>query len=149
MEKLQDHQDNIDESAQKKTLEVLERADIVLLVLDASRPAEELDDQIAKRFNDKKVITVLNKSDLPAKFDTSRLPVTLSNTVQISAKEGAGIESLSEKIIKTVGTADFDLRESICFTRRQENLIKKLTGVTSKQQAASIITELLNGQLRV
>ena len=148
-EKLQDHQDNIDESAQKKTLEVLERADIVLLVLDASLPAEELDDQITQRFNDKKVITVLNKSDLPAKFDTSRLPVTLSNTVQISAKEGAGIESLSEKITETAGAVDFDPGEPVCFTRRQENLIKKLTGVTSKQQAASIITELLNSQLRV
>ena len=148
-EKLHDHQDNIDESAQIKTIEVVERADIVLLVLDASLPAEELDDQIAKRFNDKKVITVLNKSDLPAKLDTSRLPGILSKTVQISAKEGAGIESLSKKITETAGAADFDLRKPICFTRRQENLIKKLTGVTSKQQAASIITELLTGRLPV
>ena len=146
-EKLQDHQDNIEVSAQKKTAEILERADIVLLVLDASRPAEELDDQITKRFNDKKVITVLNKSDLPAKFDTSRLPGPLSNTVKISAKEGAAIESLSEKILTSVGAADFDLREPICFTRRQKNLIKKLIGTTSKQQAASIITEVLKGRL--
>ncbi len=148
-EKLQATQDNIEVSAQKKTVEVLERADIVLLVLDNSQPTEELDDQITNRLNDKKVITVLNKSDLPAKFDISRLPGTLSNTVQISAQEGAGIEYLSEKIIKTVGAADFDLRESVCFTARQENLLKKLTNVKSKQQAASIITELLNGQLRV
>jgi len=146
-EKLQDHQDNIDESAQKKTVEVLEQADIVLLVLDASRPTEELDDQITKRFNDKKVITVLNKSDLPAQFDTSRLPETLSNTVQISAKESTGIERLCEKIIKTAGAADFNLQEPVCFTHRQENLIKKLTGVTSKQQAVSIITELLKGHI--
>jgi Fe2+ transport system protein B len=69
--------------------------------------------------------------------------------VQISAKEGTGIESLSEKIIKTAEAADFDLREPIYFTRRQENLIKKLTGVTSRQQATSIITELLNGQICV
>jgi len=148
-EKLQDHQDNIDESAQKKTLEVLERADIVLLVLDASRCAEELDDQITKRFSDKKVITVLNKFDLPAKFDTSRLPGPLSNKVQISAKESIGIESLRENIIKTVGAEDFDLREPICFTHRQENFLKQLRNAKSKQQATSIITELLYGQLRV
>ena len=146
-EKLQDHQDNIEVSAQKKTAEVLEQADIVLLVLDASRPSEELDDQITNRLNDKKVITVLNKSDLPARFDTSRLPGALSNSVQISAKEGTGIENLSEKIIKTVGTADFDLREPVCFTARQENLLKKLTNVKSKQHVAPIITELLNGHI--
>ena len=148
-EKLQDHQDNIEVSAQKKTVEVLERADIILLVLDASRPIEELDDQITKRFNNKKIITVLNKSDLPAQFDTSRLPVTLSSTVQISAKEGTGIEYLSEEIIKTVGAADFDLREPVSFTSRQENMLKTLTDAKSKQQVASIITELLNGKLRV
>ncbi len=148
-EKLQDYQDNIEVSAQKKTAEVLEQADIVLLVLDASRPTEELDDQITKRFDDKKVITVLNKSDLPARFDTSRLPGTLSNSVQISAKKGTGIESLGDTIINVAGAADFDLREPVCFTRRQENLIKKVTTTTSKQQAASIITKLLNGQLRV
>jgi len=146
-EKLQDHQDNIEVSAQKKTAEILERADIVLLVLDASRPAEELDDQITKRFNDKKVITVLNKSDLPAKFDASRLPGPLSNTVKISAKKSTGIESLNEKISETSGAADFDLREPISFTSRQENLIKKLIGTTSKQQAASIIKEVLKGRL--
>jgi len=146
-EKLQSLQDNIDESAQKKTVEILEEADIVLLVLDASRLIEEFDDQITKRFDDKKVITVLNKSDLPSKFDTSRLPATLSNTVQISAKEGTGIENLNEKIIKTVRAADFELRKPVCFTRRQENLIKKLNAVTSKQHAASIITELLKGHV--
>jgi len=142
-------EDTIENAARKKTSEILERADIVLLVLDTSRPTEELDDQITNRLNDKKVITVLNKSDLPARFDTTRLPGTLSNTVQISAKEGTGIENLSETIIKTVGAADFKLQEPVCFTIRQENLLQKLTNIKSKQQATSIITELLNGQLRV
>jgi 50S ribosomal subunit-associated GTPase HflX len=95
----------------------------------------------------KQIITALNKSDLPAKFDTSRLPGTLSNTVQISAKEGTGIESLSEKIIKTAGAADFDLREPVSFTSRQENMLKKLTNAKSKQQVTSIITELLKGHV--
>jgi len=148
-EKLQDHQDNIELSAQKKTTEVLERADIVLLVLDNSQSTEEFDGQITKRFNDKKVITILNKTDLPAKLDISQLPATLSNIVQISAKEGTGIETLNETIIKTFGAADFKLQEPVCFTIRQENLLQKLTNAKSKQQATSIITELLNGQLRV
>ena len=148
-EKLQGTQDNIDESAQKKTVEILERADIVLLVLDNSQPAEELDVRLLERITDKQIITVLNKSDLPTKFDAGRLPETLSNPVQISAKEGTGIEYLSEKIIKTVGAADFDLREPVSFTSRQENLLIQLTNAKSKQQTASIITELLNGQLRV
>jgi len=148
-EKPQDHQENIEASAQQKTVEILEEADIVLLVLDASRSIEEFDDQTTKRFKGKKVITVLNKSDLPAKFDTSRLPANLSNTVKISAKERAGIESLNKKIIKTVEAADFDLHEPVCFTARQEDILRELTNAKSEQQATSIITELLNGQIRV
>jgi tRNA modification GTPase len=146
-EKLQGQQDNIAESAQKKTVEILEKADIVLLVLDNSQPAEGFNEQLLGKIGNKKIITVLNKSDLPAQFDAGRLPETLSNTVQISAKEGTGIEKLSEKITKTIGAADFDLQEPVCFTPRQEKLLKKLTNVKSKQQATSIITELLNGRV--
>jgi tRNA modification GTPase len=146
-ENLQNPQNDIDESAQKKTLKILERADIVLLVLDNSQPVQEFNEQLLEKIGNKKIFTVLNKSDLPAQFDAGRLPEILLNTVQISAKEGTGIERLSEKIIKTIGAADFDLREPVCFTTRQENLLKKLTNVNSEQQAASIVTELLKGHV--
>jgi tRNA modification GTPase len=148
-EKLKELQENIEISAQQKTIEILEGADIVLLVLDNSQPAEELDVRFLDKISGRKIITILNKSDLPAKFDTSRLPANLSNTVQISAKEGAGIESLNEKIIKTIGAIDFDMREPVCFTFRQEKILTELTNAKSKQQATSNITELLNGQICV
>ena len=146
-EKFHGTENNIDESAQKKTTEILEQADIILLVLDNSQPAEELDIRLSDKIAGKQIITVMNKSDLPAKFDTSRLPANLSNTVQISAKEATGIESLNEKIINTVGAADFDLREPVCFTCRQEKILKELTNAKSKQQVTSIITELLKGHI--
>ena len=66
--------------------------------------------------------------------------------MHISAKEGTGIERLSEKIIKTTEAADFDLREPIYFTDRQEKLLKKITNIKSNHQAASIITKLLSGR---
>jgi tRNA modification GTPase len=148
-EKPKGTENNIDKSAQKKTVEILEWADIVLLVLDNSQPAEGINEQLSEKIGSKKIITVLNKSDLPTQFDAGRLPEILSNTVHISAKEGTGIEKLSEKIIKTTGAVFFDLREPICFTDRQEKLFKKLSNVNSNHQAASIITELLNSQLSV
>ena len=146
-EELTDSESTIENAAQKKTAEILEQADIVLLVLDNSQPAEELDVRLLDKISGRKIITILNKTDLPAKFDTSQLPATLSNTVQISAKEGTGIEKLNDKIIKTVGTAYFDLQEPVCYTARQENLLKKLTNTKTKQQTVSIITELLKGHV--
>jgi len=142
-------EDTIEKAAQKKSLEILEQADLVLLVLDNSHLTNHLDEYLLGKIAGKKVLTVLNKSDLPSKFDTDKLPEILSNTVKISAGEGTGIENLLEKIRQTTGVADFDLKTTVCFTDRQENLMKQLTNIKSKQQAASIITELLNGQLSV
>jgi len=154
-EKLPPPKDNIEEAAQKKSVEILEHADLILLVLDNSQANDQLDERLLEKIAGKpvlseaegKVLTVLNKCDLPTRFDTSRLPEILSNVLQISAKEGAGIESLLEKIRRICGVADFDLKTPVVFTSRQENLLKQLKNAKSKQQATSIITELLNGQI--
>jgi len=142
--------DTIGKISQGKTIQLLEKADLALLVLDNSTVENHIDRRLLKKIADKKVIAVLNKSDLPNKFDYSKLPKSLANsTIQISAKLGTGIETLLQKIKEVLGVVNFDLRQAVCFTGRQEKLLKKLAGVKSKRQVASIITELLNGAVRV
>ena len=147
-ETLPNSPESIETTAQKKAIETLEQADLILLVLDNSQD-EQLDEQLTNKIAHKKIITVLNKTDLPAKFDAGKLPNFLSNSVKISAKTGDGIEMLIEKILQITGAANFDLRTAVCFTERQEKLLGQLTTVQSRDQAASIITELLNGQFCV
>jgi len=148
-EKLSAHSETIEKAAQQKSVEILEQADLVLLVLDNSQTTDQLDEHLLGKIADKRVLTVLNKSDLPDKFDTAKLPQSLSKTVLISAKFGTGIEDMIRKILQTCGVAKFNLKTAVCFTCRQENLLKQLQKAKFEQQAASIITELLNGQLRV
>ncbi|MHC4397930.1 MAG: GTPase [Planctomycetota bacterium] len=139
----------VEKASQRKTAQILEDADLVLLVLDNSRPVDRNDVRLLEKITGKKLLTVLNKSDLPAKLDTDKLPKILANTVQISAKFETGIEDLTGKIQQLAGVADFDLHTAVCITARQENLLKQLKNAKSKEQANSIITELLNGQLPV
>lgn len=139
----------VEKASQQKSVEILENSDLVLLVLDISQTIQQLDDWLLEKIRDKQVLTVLNKSDLSAKLDIGKLPEILANTVQISAKFETGIENLTGKIQQIAGVADFDLHTVVCFTDRQENLLKQLKNTNSKQQAVSIITELLNGQLPV
>jgi len=161
--------DDIEKESQQKSVEILQQADIVLLVLDNSQTIEQLDEHLIEKIGSTgfqpvktrpglsraesrgwpchPVLTVLNKSDLPPKFDAGKLPRSLSNTVQISAKYGNGIENLCEKIRQIYGVADFDLHTPVCFTDRQETLLKQLKDAKSTQQATSIISELLNGQV--
>jgi small GTP-binding protein len=147
----------VEKAAQEKTVEILDRADLILLVLDNSQPEISLDSRLLKKIADKlvpstvegNIITVLNKSDLPARFDTGKLPGVLSDTVQISAKFGTGIENLTQRILQTCGVTDFDIHTTVYFTPRQEKLLNQLTKTRSKRKAVSLITELLNGQVRV
>ncbi len=139
----------VEKASQQKTAQILEDVDLVLLVLDNSRPVDRIDARLLEKNTGKKLLTVLNKSDLPAKLDTGKLPKILANTVQISAKFETGIEDLTGKIQQLAGVADFDLHTAVCFTDRQESLLKQLKNAESKEQATSIITELLNGQLPV
>ncbi len=134
--------ESIDNAAQKKTLELIEQADLILLVLDNSRDVE-FDYRVFESVSNEKIITVLNKSDLPAKFDTGKLPNILSNTVRISAKEQTGIDSLTASIRKTCGVTNFDLRTPVCFTDRQKNQLDELRITKTKQQISEIIRKLL------
>jgi tRNA modification GTPase len=140
-------QDDIDKASQKKSVDILENSDLVLLVLDNSQSIQQLDARLLNKITDKKLLTILNKSDLPSKLDTGKLPKILANTVQISTKFETGIESLTRKIQQLTGVADFNLQTTVCFTDRQEKLLKKLKNAKSEPQTASIITELLNGKL--
>ena len=138
--------DGINKAAQQAAIEIIKQADIVLLVLDNSEPADQFNKSLTNILTDKKVLTVLNKSDLPFGAQRRR---DLPNTVSISAKLGTGIEQLCTRIQRLAGVENFDLRQPICFTDRQEQLLIQLTNAKSKDAARSIITELLSGLLNV
>lgn len=139
----------VEKMAQQKTTEILSKADLILLVLDNSRTANQLDNVALDNIAEKKILTVLNKSDLPAELEPNQLPKILANTVKISAKLGTGVENLLTEIRQICGVVNFDLKAPVCFTDRQRDLLEKLKKAESKQQATSIITELLNGPLDV
>ena len=142
-------QSSVEKTAQEKALQILTDADLILLILDNSRGADQLGKTLLEKVAVKKVLTVLNKSDLPARFDIDQLPENLCDTVQISAESGTGIEILKERILKITDAAGFDPKTTIVFTPRQQNLLKQLTTAKSNRQAASIISELLDGSLGV
>ena len=146
-EQSSESRNTIEQTLHERTAKILKSADLVLLVLDHSRSTLELDGKFLESISGKQIIPVLNKSDLPAKLDISRLPKSLSEPVWISAKEGIGMEDLMEKLRQKTGTSNFDLRQSVCFTHRQNDLLDRLTIAESKRQAVSIITDLISGRM--
>lgn len=139
--------DSVDKESQRRAVEFLEKCDLILLVLDNSQTECTLNDKLIEKIADKKVLTLLNKSDLPAVFDAGKLPPNLAPAVKISAKFDTGIEDLKENFCRLCGVADFDLKAAVCITSRQETLLEQLCKARSKDHILSVITELLNGQL--
>lgn len=82
----------------EKSKEFIEKADLVLLVLDASRELENEDREVINQINEnhKKVIVLLNKIDLERKIDLDEY--NFENIVEISAQKNVGIEDMEEKI---------------------------------------------------
>jgi len=122
---------------------MIEDADLILLVLDLSRPAEPIPEPIVARFADKKVITVLNKADLPRQVDLTCPPKRLGDTVHISAKLGTGIDDLSHAIHRVCGVAALDVHAPIAFSDRQKRLLESLQHSDSKANVRSILSKLL------
>jgi tRNA modification GTPase len=150
---------DIDKAAQQSALELINQADIVLVVLDNSEPTSQIDKSFANILANKKVLMVLNKSDLPfgisgeaqAKTEVHRNLFKTENmpdAISISAKFGSGIDYLCDEIVQLAGVENFDPNQPICFTPRQEQLLTQLSKTKSKEAALSLITELLSGPVK-
>ncbi|MBP7026142.1 MAG: tRNA uridine-5-carboxymethylaminomethyl(34) synthesis GTPase MnmE [Leptotrichiaceae bacterium] len=93
-----------------KSKEFIEKADLILLVLDASRSFEKEDIDIIKTIKEKnkKSIVLLNKIDLDRRIDEEEIKkLELNNIIEISAKDSLGIDEMENKIY------DFIFEESI------------------------------------
>lgn len=139
----------IDEAAQAASLDMLHRADLVLLVLDNTQSAAQLTDVLLTQLADKMVLVVLNKTDLPARLDPANLPAHLRSPMPISATQATGLEDLIQAIHHRLGVTDFPPQTPVAFTDRQTECLRKLATATSKTDAASAITQLLEGPLSV
>ncbi len=82
---IRDSADRIEQIGIDKSKQSLEQADLVLLVLDGSRPLEKEDYDLLEQTAKRKRIVLINKSDLPAAFDPKESG--LENAVVISAKQ--------------------------------------------------------------
>jgi tRNA modification GTPase len=94
----------IETNGVNRTIKVLQQAEIVLHVIDVSRPSSSLDIELTHLCDSKYVIQVLNKSDLPSKYSP---PPALLNCryAHVSALTGCGLESLKTMIVNGINEA--------------------------------------------
>jgi tRNA modification GTPase len=118
--------DLIERIGMRKTEESIAAAQLVLFVLDCIDPDHPEDEAIYHKIGDKKIILVLNKSDLvdipPKTPQWLRDPLP---TVSVSAKQHFNIEGLKTRIVAAVvGGESFQPTDGIVPNLRQKETLQ-------------------------
>ncbi len=92
--------DLIEEEAVKRSHLFIDSADLVMMIMDASRPLEDGDRLLIDKLQGRRLLVVLNKTDLPQVIDEGQLPK--AKTVKISALQKTAIEDLERAILEQV-----------------------------------------------
>nr|MCR5083450.1 tRNA uridine-5-carboxymethylaminomethyl(34) synthesis GTPase MnmE [Parasporobacterium sp.] len=93
--------DLVEKIGVEKAKAYADEADLIIFVVDSSKPLDENDADIINIVKEKKVISLLNKSDLESVVNKEDLEKLLDGPViNISALENTGIEELSNEIKK-------------------------------------------------
>lgn len=103
----------------EKSLNLIDEAELVLLILDASCPLSEEDKYLLEKTKDKKRIIIMNKIDL--KLNNSYM----DDVIKISAKNNEGIEDIKDAIKELFNVGAFMSKNLTFFTNvRQISLLK-------------------------
>ncbi len=91
--------DEVEKIGVERARRKAEEAQLILYVLDCSLPLQEEDISLLERFRDRKVLLLLNKSDLNGLLNAKTLEQMFAFPVlELSAKTGEGIDRLEEAI---------------------------------------------------
>nr|WP_330389038.1 tRNA uridine-5-carboxymethylaminomethyl(34) synthesis GTPase MnmE [Tepidibacter thalassicus] len=120
--------DIVEKIGVEKSKEFFEKADLVILVLDASRELSEEDIDILQKIKDRQAIVLINKSDLPSKLDEEIIKEYIDEhrIIKISAIQRIGIEKLEDEIANMVYKGDVSQKNTVMITNiRHKNALKK------------------------
>lgn len=125
---IRDTEDIIEKIGIEKSKTALSRADLIIFVIDASRPLEEEDMRIMSHVAGRRAIVLLNKSDKGLAADRALIEKELPSAVIIetSVTGGRGIEELTQAIEDMVYGGKVSQKENLMVTNvRHKNLLKE------------------------
>lgn len=95
---IRETEDVVEKIGVKKSIEKLEQAQLILLILDGSRELEEEDYKLLEQVKNKPHVILINKSDLPQKIDSTKI----ENAIVVSAYDENSVEIIEKAIIKQI-----------------------------------------------
>lgn len=151
---IHDTQDPVECLGIKKARDHFQRADIVLLVVEAARKLNAFEKKLIEELKHTRMIVVINKADI-ADDDAvadARQKTTHSPHIKVSAKTGIGVAGLKELIFKDLVSgknivehegATPNIRQRILFEKIMQGLQQCLVAA-DRQQSIDVVSGLLS-----
>lgn len=127
--------DIVEKIGVEKSLSLINEADLIIIVLNNNEELSEEDKKILASCKDKKVIVVINKSDLERKINLDDIKyknIVYTNTIDLN-----GINSLKEKIVEL-----FNLNE---LEQQDYTYLSNVRQISLAKEANSILEEVDKG----
>lgn len=130
--------DEVEQIGISRTYAAIEKARIVLWLIDAEPTSEDIQDML-NRCKDKSLIIIQNKIDEQDTPQLSNLKPQLSNLLRISAKQGTNLDQLEQAIFESANIPELSEQDIIVTSARQyhsllsaqENLSRVLSSLES------------------
>lgn len=119
-------EDIVEKIGVEKSKKQAESADIIFLILDGSNELTHEDYEILNIVDKKKVIVLVNKSDLNKNIDLTYIfeHIEKENIIFISAKQNTGIEQFIDRFKNMFFNGNINIDENIMITNiRHKNLL--------------------------
>lgn len=104
---IRDTSDEVEKIGVEKARKYAGNADLVIYVVDSSVPLDENDEEIIKLIADKKIIVLLNKTDLDSKVSQEDIYEVFSNVIEAYDKKDITVIKTSTK--ENIGIDEFEL----------------------------------------
>jgi tRNA modification GTPase len=118
--------DVVEKIGVEKSIEKINEADLIILMLDLSREIDEEDKEIINYISDKKSIIILNKKDLKQKLNLDEIIGFQSeNIIRTSAFSGEGIDNLKQSIKDLFFNGKIESKDILITNARHKEAIIK------------------------
>ena len=133
---IRETEDTVERIGVQRSRDAAQRASLALLVLDASSPLTEEDEEsIALAQRAPQHLVVLNKSDLPCCVDKAGLKERFGGLLEICAKSGEGVDVLADAIEALYPAGTASVGEVLTNARQADAVQRALVAVTAAKEA--------------
>ncbi|WP_101876754.1 tRNA uridine-5-carboxymethylaminomethyl(34) synthesis GTPase MnmE [Lachnoclostridium edouardi] len=140
---IRDTDDIVEQIGVNRAKNIAEEADLIIYVVDSSKPLDKNDKEIIQMIKNKKSVVILNKTDLEQVVLKGSLEEeTGEKVIPISAKEGIGIDLLEQEIKSMFYHGDINFNDQVYITN-----VRHKTALKSALNSMEMVMESIENQM--